>query len=142
MRKEPKPEQRSFRLSTKTTELLDEAAARVGESRNALAERLLAEAVRVDRHPLIRFHQGAGGRRQPLVVGTRLYVHQIVATFHAGRRKVEDAAAYLGIDARLVRAALDYYGDFRDEIEQDAEFAASVERSERERWERQQSLLA
>src|SRR5207248_7733562 len=80
MRDERPTVQRSFRLSPRTLELLEEAAADSGESRNALADRLLGEGVRTERHPLIRFHQGGSGRRQPLLAGTRLYVHQIIST--------------------------------------------------------------
>src|SRR5687767_8612707 len=98
--------QRSFRLSARTVELLDAQAETVGESRNALADRLLGEALRVERHPLIRFHQGAAGRRQPLVTGTRLYVHQIIGTLRAGDGDVDEAAGYLGLAVRQVRAAL------------------------------------
>src|SRR3984893_12305374 len=104
--------QRSFRLSARTIELLDAAAAAGGESRNALADRLLGEAVRLERHPLIRFHQGAAGRRQPLIVGTRLYIHQVMSTLRAGRGDIDEAAAHLGIAPRLVRAAVEYYAEF------------------------------
>jgi len=41
---QPKTAQRSFRLSTRTLELLDAQAAAGGESRNALADRLLGSA--------------------------------------------------------------------------------------------------
>src|SRR5438093_1583858 len=105
MRDAPASVQRSFRLSRRTLELLDAAAAAGGESRNALVDRLLGEAVRLERHPLIRFHQGAAGRRQPLVIGTRLYVHQVMSTVRASQRRVDEAAAYLGMTPRLVRAA-------------------------------------
>jgi uncharacterized protein (DUF433 family) len=134
--------QRSFRLSARTIELLDAQAETVGESRNALADRLLGEALRVERHPLIRFHQGAAGRRQPLVTGTRLYVHQIIGTLRTSGGDVDEAAAYLGLAARQVRAALDYYADYRDEIDAAAAVARRVEDSERDRWERQQRALA
>jgi len=134
--------QRSFRLSRRTVQLLDAAAATGEESRNALADRLLGEAVRLERHPLIRFHRGAGGRRQPLLVGTRLYVHQVIATVRAAHGDIDEAAAYLDIAARLVRAAVAYYADFADEVDEDAAVAASIEREERARWERQQRALA
>lgn len=142
MRDEPRTVQRSFRLSRRTIELLDAAASAGGGSRNALVDRLLGEAVRLERHPLIRFHGGARGHRQPLVVGTRLYVHQVIATIRASHGNVEDAASYLGIAPRLVRAAVEYYAEFPDEIDEDAAFAAEVERNERARWERQQRTLA
>jgi uncharacterized protein (DUF433 family) len=134
--------QRSFRLSARTVELLDAEAEVAGESRNALADRLLGEALRVERHPLIRFHQGAAGRRQPLVAGSRLYVHQVIGTLRTGDGDVDEAAGYLGLTARQVRAALDYYADFRDEVDADAEAARRVEATERDRWERQQRALA
>lgn len=134
--------QRSFRLSRRTIELLDAEAAVQAESRNALADRLLGEAVRVERHPLIRFHPRAGGRRQPLVVGTRLSVHQVIATLRASDGDIAEAADYLGIAPAFVRAALDYYADFSDEVDDDAAVALQVEQDERARWERRQRALA
>jgi uncharacterized protein (DUF433 family) len=134
--------QRSFRLSARTVELLDEAAEAAGESRNALVDRLLGEGLRIERHPLIRFHQGAAGRRQPLVVGSRLYVHQVIATLRASDGDVDEAAGYVGLSPRQVKAALDYYADYRDEVDADAAVAQRIEATERERWERQQRALA
>jgi len=142
MRTDRESVQRSFRLSARTVELLDEQAAAAGGSRNALADRLLGEALRVEHHPLIRFRQGAGGRRQPLVVGTRLAVHQVVATLRAHDGDVEETASYFGVSPRQVRAALDYYADFRDEVDADAAAAEQSARAERDRWERQQRALA
>jgi uncharacterized protein (DUF433 family) len=142
MRDEPRSVQRSFRLGARTAELLDAAAATSSESRNALVDRLLGEALRLERHPLIRFRQGSAGRRHPQVVGTRLTVHQVVSTVRASRGDVDEAAAYLGIAPRMVRAAVDYYAEFTDEVDEDAEFAERLEREERARWERQQRALA
>lgn len=101
-----------------------------------MADRLLGEAVRVERHPLIRFQDGAAGRRQPRVVGTRLDVHQVVSTLRANGGDGGAASEYLAIDARLVRAALDYYAEFADEVDTDAVLAAQAAATERERWER------
>ncbi|MFA5891513.1 MAG: hypothetical protein WDA27_11290 [Actinomycetota bacterium] len=142
MREKPRSIQRSFRLSRRTLELLEVVAAAGGESRNALVDRLLGEAIRLERHPLVRFHPGPAGRRQPLVVGTRLYVHQIVSTVRSSHGNIEEAADYLGITPRLVRAAVEYYAEFTEEIDEDAAFAAKVEQDERSRWERQQRALA
>lgn len=142
MRGRPASIQRSFRLSSRTLDLLDKAADASGESRNALADRLLGEALRLERHPLIRFQDRAGGRRQPLVVGTRLYVHQVISTVRANHGDVAEAADYLGISVRLVHAAVEYYAEFSDEVDEDAAAAKRAERSERDRWERQQRALA
>jgi uncharacterized protein (DUF433 family) len=133
--------QRSFRLSARTLELLDAAAADGSESRNALVDRLLGEAVRVERHPLIRFHRGASGRRRPLVVGTRLYVHQIVSTLKGNGGDVAETAEYFALDEPLVRAALDYYVEFSGEVDDDADDADREAAAERSRWERRQQAL-
>ncbi len=82
------------------------------------------------------------GYRQPLVVGTRLYVYQVMSTVRASAGDLVAASEYLGMDSRLVRAAVDYYAEFSNEVDQDAETAARVERDERDRWERQQRALA
>jgi uncharacterized protein (DUF433 family) len=134
--------QRSFRLSRRTLDLLDETAQAAGSSRNALADRLLGEALRTETHPLIRFQAAAAGRRRPMLIGTRLYVHQVIATLRASERDVDAAADYLGIRSQQVRAALAYYADFADEVDEDAAVADRVEREERARWERQQQALA
>ncbi len=133
--------QRSFRLSPRTAELLDSADDTV-ESRNARADRVLGEGLRLERHPLIRFRQGASGRRQPLVIGTRLYVHQVISSLHASDGDIDDTASYFEIATRLVRAAVDYYADFRNEIDEDAMAAERVARVERDRWARRQRALA
>lgn len=142
MRDERTSVQRSFRLSRRTIDLLDAEAAAGAESRNALTDRLLGEALRLERQPLIRFQPGAAGRRQPLVVGTRLYVHQVIATVRASEGDIDEAADYLGIAPRLVRAAVEYYAEFEDEVNEDAMLAKRFEDEERARWERQQRALA
>jgi uncharacterized protein (DUF433 family) len=134
--------QRSFRLSASTAELLDQEAETSNESRNALTDRLLSEALRQEHHPLIRFHHGAAGRRQPMLAGTRLYVHQVIATLREHSGSVPDTAEYLGLAPRFVQAALEYYADFRDEVDADAAAAERAAEAERDRWERQQQALA
>ena len=133
---------RSFRLSHATSELLDRASESASESRNALADRLLGEALRTERHPWVRFRTGSAGRREPSLVGTRLLVRQVVATVREHDQQPEAAAEYLGISPSLVRAAVAYYADFRTEVDADARWAERVEADEYQRWERQQSALA
>jgi uncharacterized protein (DUF433 family) len=133
--------QRSFRLAAETLQLLSERAVETSETRNALAERLIAEGVRIDRHPLIAFRRGASGLRRPALAGTRLDVWQVIDTVRGEQGDVAAAAAYLGIPERLVRAAVDYYAEFAEEIDDyRAEELRFAER-ERERWERAQRVL-
>jgi len=134
--------QRSFRLSRRTLEQLDVMVRATGESRNALADRLLSEAIKAEAHPLIRFQPGALGRRRALVVGTRLYVYQVISTLRGNDGDVDQTAEGFGLAPQLVRAALAYYADYTDEVDEDAAVAAQLEREERERWERQQRAIA
>ena len=134
--------QRSFRLSRDTSTLLDQLAEATNESRNALADRLLGEALRTERHPLIGFRIGAAGRREPYLVGNRLLVRQLVATVKAHDGNIEDAAGYLNVSQRLLRAALSYFAEFAREIDTDTMWAARVEAEERARWEREQATIA
>lgn len=132
--------QRSFRLSKRTLDLLTERAAETSESRNALVERLIGEGLRVDRHPLIRFRSGASGRR-PALAGTRLDVWQVIDTVRDGNGDVIAAAEYLSVPEHMIRAAVDYYADFPEEIDAyRAEELAHAERM-RERHERAQRVL-
>jgi len=133
--------QRSFRLAADTLQLLAERADETSESRNALAERLIAEGLRIDRHPLISFRRGGSGQRRPALAGTRLDVWQVIDTVQGEGGDVSAAAEYLGIPERSIRAAVDYYADFADEIDAyRAEERRFAER-ERERWERAQQVL-
>lgn len=141
MRSDEATTQRSFRLSSRTLELLEQRAAARDLSRNAMADRLLGEAVRTDNHPLIRFRAGGSGQRRPALVGTRLYVHDIISTLRGEHGSVEATADYLGIGEVSVRAALAYYADFLDEVEQDLEAVGALAREERARWDRQQQVL-
>jgi uncharacterized protein (DUF433 family) len=137
----PATVQRSFRLSSRTLELLGERAGETSESRNALAERLLDEGLRIDRHPLIRFRTGGSGLRRPALVGTRVDIWQVIDTVRGEDGNVADAAEYLGLTEAMVRAAVDYYADFAEEIDAyRAEELAFAER-ERERSERARRVL-
>jgi len=133
--------QRSFRLSRATSDLLDQTAESTTQSRNALADRLLGESLRTEHHLLIRFRSGAAGRREPHVVGTRLLVRQIIATVKDHDGNVDDSASYLSVPPGVVRAAVSYYADFTNEVDDDAHWAGRIEADERARWEREQAAI-
>jgi len=133
--------QRSFRLSARTIELLDNAASTSNESRNSLAERLLAEALSTEQHPLIRFREGAAGRREPAIAGTRLLVRQVVAQLKGAGNDVQSVAESLDRPIREIRAAMSYYAEFRTEIDAASRWATTIEEAERSRWEREQAAF-
>jgi uncharacterized protein (DUF433 family) len=109
--------QRSFRLRPNTLELLDAHAREAGLSSNALAQRLLDESLRLARHPSIRFREGDCGIRFPALVGRRLSVWDVMGTVRAEGGDVAGAAAYFEISPREVEACVDYYAEFKDEVD-------------------------
>lgn len=133
--------QRSFRFSARTLKLLDDRASELSESRNHLAERILDEGLHTDRHPLIVFRAGGSGLRRPALIGSRLYVWQIVDTVRDNGSSVAAAADYLALPEHHVQAAIDFYADFKDEIDGYRAEVREFERRERERWERSQRVL-
>jgi uncharacterized protein (DUF433 family) len=133
--------QRSFRLTDGTLHLLDERAAEHGESSNALAQRLLDESLRLERHPLLRFREGGSGIRRPALTGTRLDVWQVIETLRAHDNDIESTAHYFAITSTQVRACVAYYADFQREIDAYAAAEMDAAARERARWEREQRML-
>lgn len=134
--------QRSFRLAKQTADLLDQAAEQSPMSRNALADRLLGEALRLERHPRIRYRQGYSGRRQACIDGTRLYVHQAISTLRDLGGDPRMAAETFGVDEGAMTACLAFYAEYRDEIDVDADLNQRFADDEQERWEREQRTFA
>lgn len=132
---------RSFRLPDTLLASLQGRARERGESANALAERYLEEGLRRDDHPLIAFRDGAAGRRAALV-GTRLDVAQVIDTLRESDNSVEATAEYLAIPEQHVRAAVRYYADFREEVDEWREHTRAVAEREEEAWRREQAILA
>lgn len=139
--KRPATRQRSFRLSERTLRLLEERARETDESSNRLTQRLLDEALRTERHPLIRFRGGRAGRR-PAIVGTRLDVSEVIATLRANDNDVAETAALLRIPELHVRACVAFYADFKDEVDAWAERQREIARREEEAWRRTEEVLA
>lgn len=131
----------SLRVDGITVGEIERLARVAGTSRNALAERYLAEGVRVAEFPMISFRDGALGRR-PALSGTRLDVWQVMETVRNHANSVEETAAYLSLPVERVRAAVRYYATYRTEVD---EFAAraieSTDRAE-QLWRAEQELLA
>ena len=132
---------RSFRLTDAVLGSLEERARERGESANALAERYLDEGLRREAHPLVGFRDGAAGRR-PALVGTRLDVAQVIETLRASDNDIGASAEYLGVPEQLVRAAVRFYADFQDEIDEWRERTRAIAEREEEAWRREQAVLA
>lgn len=110
----------TLRLPPGTRARLTQSARRTGLPERALAQRYLEEGLRHDAHPLIQFLDGPTGRRASMV-GSGLDVWEVIATVRDNDGSVEEAAAYLEVPFGLVQAAAAYYGEYRDEIDQEIE---------------------
>lgn len=123
--------------------LKDEAAARQVSS-SALAEELIAEGLRLRRHPFVVFRDGATGRRAGLVGGPDVW--EVIAGLVGGDvpvpERIERAVQLFGLSSEQVSAALDYYAEIPEEI--DAEITANATAAEEAEtlWRRRQQLLA
>jgi hypothetical protein len=123
---------------------LRDAAARHGTSASALAERLIDEGLRHEAHPLVTFRAGPTGRRAALINGPDIWeVVAAVLGSHTPRSQREARVAdLLGLSHIQVSAAMAYYAEFTDEIDQ----RIADNRAEADRqlalWEQKQRLLA
>jgi hypothetical protein len=99
-------------------ERLSERARRAHLPERTLAQRYVEEGLRHDAHPLIQFLDGPSGRRAS-VIGRGLDVWEVIATVADNEGSTKEAAAYLGIPAGLVEAAVSYYGEYQEEIDEE-----------------------
>jgi uncharacterized protein (DUF433 family) len=133
--------QLSLRPSVATLKRLRERARLLGEKHTVLAERYVAEGVLMDEHPGIHFVDGPMGRR-PAVMGTGLDVWEIIAVAKDNQGSVEETAAYLEIDPRLVETATRYYGSNRAEIDDWLARVADLNAAEEAKWRAAQDALS
>jgi uncharacterized protein (DUF433 family) len=106
----------SMRPQESTLERLSIRARLAGQQRTALAERYLHEGLLMDEFPGIHFVDGAMGRR-PAIAGMALDVWEIIKVVQDNDGSIEEAAAYLEIEPRVLRLATEYYGSNREEID-------------------------
>lgn len=140
----PTPKPFSIRMSEQTLARLDAGAHRRGEAKARTAERLIDEGLRMEDHPGIVFRDGPTGRRAALAGGPDVW--EIVETLHgtglSGERAVEATADWGNLTPVQVRAAIQYYADYREEI--DERILLNRQEAERRRaaWDRAQEALA
>jgi len=132
---------RSFRFAASLLAALEARARDRGESASAVAERYIEEGLRRDTHPLIVFRDGGAGRR-PALAGTRVDVAQVIETLRNSDNSIDETAEYLALPEAYVRAAVKYYADYKDEIDEWRERMRLIAEREEEAWKREQAVLA
>lgn len=120
-----------------------EAAAR-DRSASALAEELIDEGLRMRRHPLVAFRDGASGRRASLVGGGDIWevVSAVVGGDVPASKRVARAVEVFGLRREQVEAALAYYAEYTDEIDAQIEANRTTAEEAEALWRRQHELLA
>ncbi|WFE27098.1 hypothetical protein O7623_28250 [Solwaraspora sp. WMMD791] len=120
------------------------AQAATAGNASALAQRLVDEGLRMADHPGILFKDGPTGRRAALAYGPDIWeiVKFLREIDERGPSALSAAAEVFALDVNRIAAAVNYYGDYRAEI--DAEIDAAEEASERAEhaWRVQQRLIA
>jgi uncharacterized protein (DUF433 family) len=131
----------TLRLPTGVGERLRGHARRAGIAPRTLAQRYVDEGLRNSDHPLVRFADGPSGRRAALV-GSGLDVWEAITSLREHENDLTATASYLEIPLGLVEAAVNYYGAYREEIDEQI----ALNRAEWERgyaaWEAGQRALA
>jgi uncharacterized protein (DUF433 family) len=122
-----------------TLERLRRRARLSGEPRTTLAERYVEEGLLMDEVPGIHFVDGAMGRR-PALMGSGLDVWEIVKVVKDSG-SLEEAAAYLEVEPRLVELAIRYYGSSRQEIDDWIARVLELSELEEAKWRAAQEAI-
>ena len=109
-----------IRIGKGTLQLLRARSRGSGEPLARLAERYIEEGLRADRHPGVFFREGPAGRRAVVVGGPDVW--EIVSALRGaperGEPLVAALAERLGTSESKIRAAIRYYGEYPEEIDQ------------------------
>jgi hypothetical protein len=115
---------------------------------SSATSRLVDEALRIREHPLITFKDGPAGRRARLVGGPDVW--EIIGAIRsvreaepalAGDEVLEVAAETSGTPVPFIRAALAYWSDYPEEVDDFLDRARAGAAQAQAAWERQQGLL-
>ena len=109
--------QRSLRIPHDIVKAIMEVADTSNRDFSAVANELLAEAVKMRRCPGILFADGPSGRR-PRIAGSGLDVWEVIATYNSLDRDFDRLrAAYHWLTEPQLRAALGYYAAYPEEVD-------------------------
>lgn len=109
----------SLRMDEETHEALLAHAERADVSPSKLVNRYVKEGLRMDEHPAISFVTTPQGRRAVLAARPRLQVIDIIGTWKGERQDVAATARYFEVSEDDVRAVIQYYVAYRDELDEE-----------------------
>lgn len=101
---------------SKTLARLEQRARLTHVPKTALADRYVEEGLAMDAYPGIVFRDGPSGRRPAVLGGPDVW--EVIQTFLAESRDTRATSENLNVRPGLVEAALAYYADNQDEIDE------------------------
>lgn len=109
----------SLRLRPSTLEQLEALARETDEPKSRLVQRFVEEGVRMARHPDIMFRDGMTGRRATLCGAPDVWeiIDLIQKSDGTPEEAIETAAEVSGLPVRTIQAAVRYYADYQEEID-------------------------
>lgn len=134
----------SIRMSEHTLARLDVGAQRRGEAKSRTAERLIDEGLRMEDHPGIVFRDGPAGRRAALAVGPDVWqvVQTLKETGLGGEQAIAATAEWGNLSHAQVNAALRYYVDFPEEVDEKIDHNRHESGRQHAAWIRAREALA
>jgi hypothetical protein len=143
------PSPSSIRFEPRVFERLSAfVAARRDLTLSSATSRLVDEALRIREHPLITFKDGPAGRRARLVGGPDVW--EVIGAIRsvreaepalAGDEVLAAVAETSGTPLPFIRAALAYWSDYPEEVDDFLHRARTEAARAQAAWERQQGLL-
>jgi hypothetical protein len=108
------------------------------------AARLVEEGLRMEAHPGIIFKDGHAGRRPAIADGPDVWevIKFIRGVEERGSAALEAAAEMLNLDPRQVNAAVSYYGDYKEEIDDWITRAERASERAEKAWLAKQELIS
>ena len=134
----------SARFNATILDRLERRGVRAGLNKSRLAERYIDEGLRMEDHPGVLFRDGPAGRRAALSGGPDVW--EVIAAVRASgfddENALASAAEWGSLSLAQVRAAVHYYAEYPQEI--DERIARNVEEADaaEQQWRREQHALA
>jgi hypothetical protein len=132
----------SLELDAATVDRLAERGRETGQSQSELAQRYIEEGLRLERHPGIVFRDGPTGRRAALISGPDVWEIMPTVLEAVGEldERVQAAVEWHGISERAVRAAVAYYQEFPEEIDDRIQKSRALAEQHRAAWRAERGL--
>lgn len=124
--------------SQRTLAKLEERARQIRVPKTALADRYVEEGLAMDAYPGVIFRDGPAGRRPAVVGGPDVW--EVIRVFIAEGRSTRATSDNLRIRPGLVDAAIAYYADNREAIDEWIETNEAMMREAAAAFDRQQAI--